>query len=868
MANVKSETPLMKQYYGVKAKYPGAIVLFRVGDFYETFDEDAKIASKVLGIVLTKRANGSASHVHLAGFPHHSLESYLPKLVRSGYRVAICDQLEDPKKTKTIVKRGVTELVTPGVSYNDNILESKNSNYLCAVQIDGSEVGLSFLDISTAEFYATQCSLDYGLKLINGLHPAEILGSRNAKEATTEFLAGYDAPIQWLDDWVFTEDYGFEKLTKQLKTTTLKGFGIDGMPMATISAGACLQYLEQTHHHKIDHINGLSRIDQGDFMWLDQFTIRNLELIYPMFKEGTSLVDVIDKTKTPMGSRLLKQWVILPLKNVAAIEKRLNAVEYFKKQEKKLNESGQWLGQMGDLQRLISKVALNRIGPRETLQLGHTLALSKQLKEYLIKDEKVPFLSLLQGLHSCSELIELIENTITDEAPIVASKGNIFKPGVSPELDELRDLTKNGKAKLVEMQNLEQAKTGITSLKIGFNNVFGYYLEVTHAHKNKVPAEWVRKQTLTNAERYITPELKEYEEKILNAQDRMSTLENQLWLEFIVKLQDFVEPVQGNAKIIAQLDCLMGFASIAIERKYNKPKVNDGRLLKLKDCRHPVIEALMPPDMEYIPNSIEINDDDERILIVTGPNMSGKSALLRQTAFSILMAQMGCFVPCSSAEIGLFDKVYSRVGASDNISQGESTFMVEMLETASILNNVGENSLIILDEIGSGTSTYDGVSLAWSIVEYLQSHPKKPKTLFATHYYELNELEAKTEGISNYHISVKESRGKVIFLRKLVRGGSENSFGIHVAQMAGIPNKVLLRATEILNILETERAHISGKEALKKTDSVQVYQMSMFQTEDPNVRKVKDSLKNIDVNAMSPIDALLKIQELKNLLSS
>ena len=681
-------------------------------------------------------------------------------------------------------------------------------------------------------------------------------------------MAGYDAPIQWLDDWVFTEDYGFEKLTKQLKTTTLKGFGIDGMPMATISAGACLQYLEQTHHHKIDHINGLSRIDQGDFMWLDQFTIRNLELIYPMFKEGTSLVDVIDKTKTPMGSRLLKQWVILPLKNVAAIEKRLNAVEYFKKQEKKLNESGQWLGQMGDLQRLISKVALNRIGPRETLQLGHTLALSKQLKEYLIKDEKVPFLSLLQGLHSCSELIELIENTITDEAPIVASKGNIFKPGVSPELDELRDLTKNGKAKLVEMQNLEQAKTGITSLKIGFNNVFGYYLEVTHAHKNKVPAEWVRKQTLTNAERYITPELKEYEEKILNAQDRMSTLENQLWLEFIVKLQDFVEPVQGNAKIIAQLDCLMGFASIAIERKYNKPKVNDGRLLKLKDCRHPVIEALMPPDMEYIPNSIEINDDDERILIVTGPNMSGKSALLRQTALSILMAQMGCFVPCSSAEIGLFDKVYSRVGASDNISQGESTFMVEMLETASILNNVGENSLIILDEIGRGTSTYDGVSLAWSIVEYLQSHQKKPKTLFATHYHELNELEAKTEGISNYHISVKESRGKVIFLRKLVRGVSENSFGIHVAQMAGIPNKVLLRATEILNILETERAHISGKEALKKTDSVQVYQMSMFKTEDPNVRKVKDSLKNIDVNAMSPIDALLKIQELKNLLSS
>ena len=866
-AGKKTETPLMKQYYGVKSKYPGAIVLFRVGDFYETFDEDAKIASKVLGIVLTKRANGAASHIHLAGFPHHSLETYLPKLVRAGYRVAICDQLEDPKKTKKIVKRGVSELVTPGVSYNDNILESKSSNYLCAICIKDTSVGLALLDISTGEFLATECSADYALKLINGFQVSEILGSRKEKAHVGEFLQGYDAPIQWLEDWSFTEDYGFEKLTTQLKTTTLKGFGLAHMPQAIAAGGACLQYLEQTHHSQIEHINKISRIDQSEFMWLDQFTIRNLELLHPLFSEGKSLVDVIDYTQTAMGSRLLKQWIILPLKNAVAINRRLDIVAFFIKNKKILKACTQCLSEMGDLQRLISKVALNRIGPRETLQLGTTLHLARNIKKILNEFEDLPFSSLIGGLNPCTELIDLIDSHISEDAPLLATKGNIFKTGISKELDELRDLTLNGKSKLLKMQEKEQKKTGISKLKIGFNNVFGYYLEVTHANKDKVPEEWVRKQTLTNAERYITEELKEYEEKILNAQDQMNQVESSLWLNFLLKLQDFVEPVQGNAKILAQLDCLMSFATISLENNYSKPEINTSRDLKLVNCRHPVIEALMPPDEHYIPNTIKVNDEEDRLLIVTGPNMSGKSALLRQTALSILMAQMGCFVPCSAASIGVFDKVYSRVGASDNISQGESTFMVEMLETASILNNVGDNSLVILDEIGRGTSTYDGVSLAWSIVEYLQSHPNKPKTLFATHYHELNELEDKMEGISNYHISVKETAGKIIFLRKLVKGGSENSFGIHVAQMAGIPNKVLLRASEILNSLEADRSQVSRRETLKDTDAVDVYQLNMFQTEDPKVKKIKDSLSKIDVNAISPIDALLKVQELKNMLN-
>ncbi len=864
MAKSKSETPLMKQYYGIKAKYPGAVVLFRVGDFYETFDEDAKIASKVLGIVLTKRANGSASEIHLAGFPHHSVDTYLPKLVRAGYRVAICDQLEDPKKAKTIVKRGVTELVTPGVNYNENILESKSSNFLCAIWPDDTEIGISFLDISTGDFFATQCELVYAKKLLTGMKPAEILSCRQVKEKVETICTGIEAAIQYLDDWVFTQEYAEEKLLKQFKASTLKGFGIGEMPMAIISAGACLNYLEQTHHNHIEHINTISRIDQSEYMWLDQFTIKNLELLQPIFREGKCLVDVLDKTKTPMGSRLLKQWMILPLKNSAAIQKRHKGVAYFTENKDDLTSANAIMAEMGDLQRLISKVALGRIGPRECLHLHNTLVKTVELKE-LLKQAK-PLASLVDAIHPCNDLIALIFNQIQENAPLQANKGDIFKKGINEELDYLRDLKQNGKNKLLEIQALEQNKTGIASLKIGFNNVFGYFLEVTHAHKDKVPAEWVRKQTLTTAERYITAELKEYEEKILNAEDRIFALETELWMQFLTEIQDFVNPVQSNAKIIAQLDCLMGFAVAAIENKYVKPEIVGGRDLELVDSRHPVIESILPPDETYVSNSITLKEGEDRILIITGPNMSGKSALLRQTALCILMAQMGSFVPCSAAKMGVFDKVYSRVGASDNISQGESTFMVEMLETASILNNIGDNSLIILDEIGRGTSTYDGVSLAWSIVEYLQSHVKMPKTLFATHYHELNELEHKLDGVTNFHLEVKETPSKILFLRKLIRGGSESSFGIHVAQMAGIPNKVLLRANELLHMLESDRAQLSGKETLRNASAVPVYQLSMFQTEDPSNKRLKEALQKLDINLLSPLDALLKIQELKSLV--
>lgn len=852
----------MKQYFGIKSKYPGAVLLFRVGDFYETFDEDARIASKVLGIVLTKRANGAANEVDLAGFPHHSLDSYLPKLVRAGYRVAICDQLEDPKLTKTIVKRGVTELVTPGVNYNEKVLESRQSNFLASVYFDDHKAGISFLDISTGEFFATEGDLEYIKKIAAGFKPAEFVCAKSQFSKLTETF-GEQVCNQTLEEWIFDLNYANEKLLKQFKAVSLKGFGISELELAIVSAGAALQYLDYTHHTQTGHITGISRLDEEKYVWLDGFTVRNLELLQPIFPGGTSLLSILDKTNTPMGARMLHNWLVLPLKDLEPIAERQNSVDYFYKQPAILESCMELCRQVGDLQRLTGKIALMRLSPREALQLARSLNAVNQLKNVLVKCGNAAIEKIAGMIHDGQAIIGRISSEISDDAPAVAGKGQIFKAGVNEELDDLRNISTSGKGYLLEIQKREQDKTQIPSLKIGFNNVFGYYLEVTHTHKSKVPDEWIRKQTLTNAERYITPELKEYEDKILHAEERITTLENQLWESLQQWLQDFVPVVQLNANLTAQLDCLMGFAQLAKENNYIKPQLNNGFELVLKDCRHPVIEKQLPPEESYIPNDINLDKDKSKMMILTGPNMSGKSAILRQTALTVIMAQMGSFVPCSEASIGLVDKIYTRVGASDNISLGESTFMVEMLETASILNNISNRSLILLDEIGRGTSTYDGVSLAWSIAEYLQSHPGNPKTLFATHYHELNELESKLTGIVNYHVSVLETANKIVFLRKLKPGGSEHSFGIHVAQMAGIPNKVLLRANEILHNLESDRAKISGRETMKKTKAKAVYQLNMFQTEDPALAQIKEVLKKLDINNLSPVEALLKLQEIK-----
>jgi DNA mismatch repair protein MutS len=862
----KSETPLMKQYYSIKAQYPGALLLFRVGDFYETFDEDARTASKVLGIVLTKRSNGAASEMDLAGFPHHSLDNYLPKLVRAGYRVAICDQLEDPKLTKTIVKRGVTELVTPGVSYNDKVLESRESNYLCSVYLNESENGISFLDISTGEFLASQGNLQHIQKLIQNFKPAEILFPKEQLAAVMG-IAGKTAAAQSPETWVYQLEYCTDKLCRQLNTTSLKGFGVAGLNSAIIAAGAALQYLENTHHTHISHISSLSRIDENRFMWLDGFTVRNLELLQSVYPGGKTLLGVLDQTMTPMGARLLRHWLVMPLTDIKAIAERHDAVELFLKNRKLLEECRKELEQVGDLNRIASKAALFRINPREVLQLARSLKAANSIAALLAKSGLETAAKLAQEIDSCENIIQRIETEIHPEAPVVIAKGNVMNDGIDSELDHLRKLAFSGKDYLVEIQKREIQNTGIPSLKIGFNNVFGYYLEVTHAHKDKIPADWIRKQTLTGAERYITPELKEYEEKILNAETSISSVENTLWEAFIIWLSGTVSVLQKNARIIAELDCLAAFGWQALQAGYTRPTLDDGFKLELYDCRHPVIEQQLPPDESYIPNNLLLDEQDQRVIILTGPNMSGKSALLRQTALAVIMAQAGSFVPCSSAKIGLIDKIYTRVGASDNISLGESTFMVEMTETASILNNLSNRSLLLLDEIGRGTSTYDGVSLAWSIAEFIQSHECKPKTLFATHYHELNELENKLEGVKNYHIAIKEQANKIVFLRKLAAGGSEHSFGIHVAQMAGIPNKVLLRASEILHNLESERSSISGRETMKNLAPTEVFQLNMFQTEDPKIKQIKELIDKTDINAISPIDALLKLQELKNKLN-
>lgn len=854
----------MKQYGQIKLKYPGALVLFRVGDFYETFGEDAVKASQILGIVLTKRSNGAASAVELAGFPHHSLDTYLPKLVRAGQRVAICDQLEDPKMTKTIVKRGVTELVTPGVTLNDKVLESKQSNYLASLCIQDGVYGISFLDISTGEFLAAQGNLDYAIKLLQGLRPSEVIFSKTLRDHFQDKFGSQFYQFT-LDEWIFSHEFSYERLIKHFNVKNLKGFGVEEMKQAVTAAGACLYYLEQTQHPHLDHIRQLSRMDENQYVWLDHFTIKNLEILQSSHPNGKCLLDILDKTYSPMGSRLMRKWTVLPLRQAALIKQRQQIVEYFMLHETFAAKTDEALQQIGDLERLVSKISVQRITPRELLQVSRALHCIIQLKQLFTESGLQELKHFADQLNPCTVLLERIENQIHPEAPNQVGKGDIFKTGVDAELDDLRNITRQGKDFLIAIQKRETEATGISSLKIAFNNVFGYYLEVTHAHKDKVPANWIRKQTLVNAERYITPELKEYEDKILNAEERILSIETRLYQSFIQEMADYITPLQHNASVVAQSDCLRSFSRVSAERNYVKPEIHEHSILALHACRHPVIETQLPPDSPYVPNDIFLDNDKQQVIILTGPNMSGKSALLRQTALAVLMAQMGCFVPCSHAEIGVVDKIYTRVGASDNISQGESTFMVEMTETASILNNLSPSSLILLDEIGRGTSTYDGVSLAWAIAEFLNLHKHKPKTLFATHYHELNELESQHHGIVNYHVSTQEIKDKVLFLRTLKKGGSEHSFGIHVARMAGIPDTVVQRANEILVHLEQGRSSLNAKPDVKKIPKAH-YQLSMFDVADPKMKKIREQLERLETNSLTPIEALIKLKEMQDLL--
>jgi DNA mismatch repair protein MutS len=867
VAKVKQdgETPLMRQYTQIKVKYPGAMVLFRVGDFYETFNEDAVKASDILDIVLTKRANGKASHVSLAGFPHHALDTYLPKLVRAGQRVAICDQLEEPQKGKKLVRRGVTELVTPGVTYNDKVLESRQSNFLSAVMMDKNEMGIAFLDISTGEFMVAQGTEEFIHKLLQSLSPSEVLFAKPSRKRF-ENAFGKDYHTYTLDDWIFTHDFGYDRLLQHFQTNNLKGFGIEGQELAIAAAGACLHYLEQTHHNFVDHITSVSRLEEDTYVWMDNFTVRNLELIYPNHANGRSLIQILDQTSTPMGSRLLKKWLVLPLKSLPAIQSRLDVVEHFVSDIKSAQSLVPLLKQIGDLERLISKVAVQRINPRELVQLKKSLTALTIVKNQCKESNHSEIIRLVDQIVPCIELIDLIDAEIAENPPLLINKGGVFADGVNDELDDLRKISFSGKDYLVSLQQREVENTGITSLKIAFNNVFGYYIEVKNTHKDKVPEEWIRKQTLVNAERYITQELKEYESKILTAEDKIQSIEIEMYRRFLESIQNYVTHIQLNARVIAQLDCLLSFGLVSAENRYTKPAVDETKVLALVECRHPVIEHQLPHGEQYIPNDLVLNSDSQQLIILTGPNMSGKSALLRQTALAVVMAQIGCFVPAKHAQIGLVDKIYTRVGASDNISQGESTFMVEMTETASILNNLSDRSLILLDEIGRGTSTYDGVSLAWAIAEFIANHPTNPKTLFATHYHELNELESKNESVANYHVTTKEIGKKVLFLRKIEKGGSEHSFGIHVARMAGIPKEVLKRAEQILAQLEKDRTHLTDRESLKQLPQND-YQLNLFSINDPKLKEITEQLNQLDTNTLTPIEALLKLNEIKKLLN-
>tara|TARA_B100000508_G_scaffold138385_1_gene134331 strand:- start:12312 stop:14906 length:2595 start_codon:yes stop_codon:yes gene_type:complete len=857
----------MKQYNQIKAKHPGALLLFRVGDFYETFGEDAVKAAKILGIVLTKRKNGSASHIELAGFPHHSLEVYLPKLVRAGERVAICDQLEDPKMTKKIVKRGVTELVTPGVALNDQVLEQKKNNFLAAVHIGKKSNGVAFLDISTGEFITAEGNFEYIDKVLQGFEPSEVIYSKQ-KHSKFEDNFGQRYYTYRLEDWIFSEDFGRETLNNHFGTKNLKGFGVEDLTDGIIAAGAILHYISEAQHDKVGHITKISRIEEDKYVWLDRFTTKNLELIHSQHENGGTLLSVLDETVTPMGGRLMKRWMVLPLKEKKPIESRLNAVDALLSNEEIRYELGERLKDINDLERLASKVAVGKVNPKEVNQLKKTLLQVEPMTSLLEKTKSEALLSIIDRLNPCKKLIDLINEQLDEDAAIQVGKGKVIADGFNKELDELRKLSNSGRTFLEELQKRESERTGITSLKVAFNNVFGYYIEVRNTHKDKVPEEWIRKQTLVSAERYITEELKEYEQKILGAEEKILVLERQLFQELVLSMADYINPIQFNAFLISQLDCLNSFATIAKQNNYSKPSVNDGLKIEIKEGRHPVIEQQMPLGEEYIPNDVYLDNDTQQIMMITGPNMSGKSAILRQTALISLMAQMGSFVPAKSAKLGIVDKVFTRVGASDNISSGESTFMVEMNETASILNNLSPKSLVLLDEIGRGTSTYDGISIAWAIAEYIHQHPQAHcKTLFATHYHELNEMTNKFPRIKNFTVAVKEVGTKILFLRKLVEGGSEHSFGIHVAKLAGMPNPVVERATKMLKELETSNRG-SDKEKVKEAGNSADMQLSFFQLDDPVLEQIRDEVQNMDIDTLTPVEALFKLNEIKKLTGS
>jgi DNA mismatch repair protein MutS len=863
------DTPLMKQYFEIKSKHPDAILLFRVGDFYEMYGDDAVTGAGILGIVQTKRSGASPIAVAMAGFPHHALDTYLPKLVRAGRRVAICDQLEDPKTTKKLVKRGITELVTPGISIDDNILNARENNFLAAVHIGKSLCGLAFLDISTGEFLTAEGTPDYIDKLLNNFAPKEILVERDRR---IQFSEMFDTRtlLYPLDDWIFTEDTARARLLKQFETKTLKGFGVNSLHHGVIAAGAILYYLDMTQHTNIAHITSLSRIEEDSYVRLDKFTVRNLELLQPMNPEGVSLIDVIDRTVSPMGGRLLKRWIVFPLKNVNAIRERQQVVSYFLNNEEKSGAIELLLSRIGDMERIISKAAVGRVSPREIVHLKNALQALVPIKKICMESAENCLMSFGEKLNPCAEICDRIDRQIKPDPPALIHKGGVIADGVSEELDELRHLAYSGKDYLLGLQRREIERTGISSLRIAFNNIFGYYIEVRNSHKDKVPVDWIRKQTLVNAERYITEELKEYEEKILGAEEKILSLEQHLFNELIVAVSAYIPVIRDNAHAIAYIDCLLSFARCAKANRYVCPVVDDTDVIQIKAGRHPVIERQLPPDSPYVANDVYLDREKQQIIILTGPNMAGKSALLRQTALIILMAQIGSFVPADSASIGYVDKVFTRVGASDNISLGESTFMVEMTEASEILNNLSSRSLVLFDELGRGTSTYDGISIAWAIVEYIHEHPKnRAKTLFATHYHELNEMERSFKRVKNFNVSVKEIDKKVIFMRKLVPGGSEHSFGIHVARMAGMPKSIVRRADEILKQLESDnrQQEIKGKPMKKLASAAEGYQLSFFQLDDPVLSQVRDEIKSLDVNNLTPMEALNKLNDIKKIIT-
>ena len=860
----KKITPLMKQYNAIKVKYPDAMLLFRVGDFYETFGEDAKKAAGVLGIILTKRGAGSDSETALAGFPHHSLNTYLPKLVKAGMRVAICDQLENPKMTKTIVKRGVTELITPGVSLNDEVLQSKSNNFLAAVHFGKRLLGVSFLDVSTGEYLLAQGNEEYIDKLLQNFNPSEVLVQKQFKKKFKELFEDRFYTF-FLDDWVFQKEYSVDSLHNHFGVNSLRGFGVDEIPEGIIAAGAVLYYLSETQHSNLKHIQNISRIAEDKYIWMDRFTVRNLELYHASSHNAVTLLDVIDKTISPMGGRLLKRWLALPLKDVKKIQHRHELVKHFIENDSFSETIKFQLHQISDIERLVSKVATGKISPRELVLLKNSLKAILPVKKEALTSKNTSVNKLGNEILDCTEVILKIDAALFDEAPVNINKGNAIANGVSEELDELRAISTSGKEYLDNMLARESKKTAIPSLKIAFNNVFGYYIEVRNTHRDKVPEEWIRKQTLVNAERYITEELKEYETKILGAEEKIQELERQLFLRLIQEIIEFIEPIQQNAKIIAQIDCLLSFAVLAISNNYIRPIVDQSTEIEIKNGRHPVIEKQLPIGEEYIANDVVLNRSQQQIIMITGPNMSGKSAILRQTALIVLLAQMGSYVPAQNARIGVVDKIFTRVGASDNISMGESTFMVEMNETASILNNISDRSLVLLDEIGRGTSTYDGISIAWAIAEYLHEHPSKAKTLFATHYHELNEMTLTFERIKNFNVSVKELKDTIVFLRKLVSGGSNHSFGIHVAKLAGMPNQVIHRATKILKQLEKNQTSEEVKETLKEVQQDEM-QLSFFQLDDPLLEDLREEILTTNLDTLTPIEALMKLNEIKRML--